>query len=190
MRSRKYWSFKKFTDWLRGTPAPVSGTSQEWRLWRKEAKKKKIRYWIVEEGFDYVRDVIVWPFKKLNDIRFYLLNRYFYKTHALTSNLTRGEYQEFDTRLLHAVFDELINFVEIEEAWMHIICSDEKNNALRLFRYRWFDKFFGWRSPAAGIAHLEWAMTLKHDDHWFEEEHPDYGKPTAQALNAQEILTL
>jgi hypothetical protein len=180
----------RFADLLRGTPKPISATSKEWNLWRQMARKKKIRYWLVEEGLDYVQDIIFWPFNKLNDIRFYLLNRYIYKTHALTSLLKRGEYQEFDTRLLHAVFDELVNFVEREEAWMHIICSENKNKDFRLFRYRWFDKFFGWRSPEAGVAHLQWAAALKCDEDWFDKQHPDYGKPTSQALNAQEILVL
>jgi hypothetical protein len=47
-----------------------------------------------------------------------------------------------------------------------------------------------WRCPEAGIAHLEWATGLKHDEEWFDKNDPRYGQPTHQALAAQEILLL
>lgn len=47
-----------------------------------------------------------------------------------------------------------------------------------------------WRNPEAGLAYLEWASNLKHDEEWVDKDDPDCGKPTSQALAAQEITLL
>lgn len=111
-----YWSSTKFADWLRGTPKIQSGTAKEWNAWEKGAKAMKVRYWLAEEGLDYLQDFVNWPLDRLRDIRHYIDNRWISKTHALTSTLKRGQWYELDTRLLHSVFDELVDFVEIEQA--------------------------------------------------------------------------
>lgn len=111
---RNYWSCSKFADWLRGIPKTPAGTAEEWNAWQKAAKAKKVRYWLAEEGLDYLQDFIYSPLNFINNIRHYFNNRWISKTHALTSNLQRGKYYDLDTRLLHAIFDELTNFVELE----------------------------------------------------------------------------
>jgi hypothetical protein len=66
--------------------------------------------------------------------------------------------------LLHAVFDELVNFVEIEQAWMLVICSDADRHK---YKQHWFRSIFRlnvWHCPEAGIAYLEWAAGLKYDE--------------------------
>src|SRR3990167_9530234 len=113
----KYWSCSKFADWLRGSSKLKAGTAEEWGAWRKAAKIKKIRYWLAEEGLDHLKDFIFWPAHRIYDIRCYISNRWISRSHALTNNLERGAWHEFDTRLLHAAFDELLNFVEGEQAW-------------------------------------------------------------------------
>src|SRR5579863_546002 len=109
---KNYWSCSKFADWLRGTPKLQMGTFEEWNTWEESAKSKKVRYWLAEDGLDHLQDVVYWPANRIYDIRCYINNRWITKSHALTSNLKRGSWYDLDTRLLHAVFDELINFVE------------------------------------------------------------------------------
>jgi hypothetical protein len=121
-----YWSCSKFADWLRGTIKPLAGTAEEWNAWEKTAKAKKIRYWLAEEGLDHLQNFVRWPANRISDVRCYINNRWITRSHALTSNLKRGNWYDFDTRLLHAVFDELVNFVEIEQAWKLVICSEEE----------------------------------------------------------------
>ena len=183
------WSFSKFTDWLRGTPKPAAGTLEEWNNWRRKAKAKKFRYWLVEEGLDHLENFIKWPANRINDIRCYINNRWVIKTHALVSSLKRGEWHEFDTRLLHSVFDELVNFVEIDQAWMFVICSEDEDKKFHVPWYRAIFRIGSWRCPEAGIAHLEWAARLTHDEDFMRDD-PEYGLPTAQALAAQEIIKL
>ncbi len=183
---KEYWSCSKFADWLRGTPKPFSGTSEEWDAWEKKAKIKKFRYWLAEEGLDYLQNFIYWPANCIHRIRCYIDNRWVTKTHALTSNLKRGNWYDFDTRLLHALFDELVNFVEIELAWKLIICSEEDR---KKYKTPWYH-LSRWRNPEAGIAHLKWAADLKNDNDWADKNDPSYGQPTRQALAAQEMLQL
>jgi len=184
---RNYWSCTKFADWLRGTPKLKAGTSEEWRAWTKAAKTKKWRYWLAEEGLDCLQNFVCWPVDLINSIRYHLDNRWIVKTHALTSNLKRGQWYDFDTRMLHALFDELVNFVEIDQAWRHVLSADEKRNSGRYGKRFHLER---WRSPEAGLAHLEWAANLKHDEEWVDKDDPDFGKPTAQALAAQEITLI
>lgn len=190
MSFRDHWSCSKFADLLRGTPKLSTGTAEEWNTWERKAKAKNFRYWLAEEGLDYLQSFIYWPINRMNDMRCYIHNRWFFKTHALTSNLKRGQWHEFDTRLLHAVFDELVDFVEIEEAWMHVMCSDEERKKYKTPWYRTVFRIGSWRCAEAGINHLRWAAGLKSDGDWIDKKNSDYGQPTSQALAAQEILTI
>jgi hypothetical protein len=183
-----YWSCSKFADWLLGTPKPPAGTAEEWNAWHKKAKAKNLRYWLAEEGLDYLQNLLHWPADRIADVRHYIRNRWISKTHALASNLKRGQWHEFETRLLHAAFDELVNFVEIEEAWMHVICSGKE---WKIYKNPWYRSVFRvWRCSEAGVAHLNWAAGLKHDEEWDNKNDPSFGQPTSQALAAQEILAL
>lgn len=185
-----YWSCSKFADWLRGTPKIRSGTSEEWNAWTRAAKSKKMRYWLAEEGLDHLQNFIFWPLKCYNNIGHYIENRWISKTHALTSNLQRGQWYEFENRVLHSLFDELVNFVEVETARFHIICSDDERKKYNIPWYQKLFHFFTWRCPEAGLAHLEWAAGLKNDEDWSDKNDPSYGQPTPQALAAQEIIKL
>lgn len=181
-----YWSCSKFADWVRGTPKPHAATSEGWNAWNKTAKTKKIRYWLAEEGLDILEGIVFWPLNCIRAIRYYFNNRWISKTHALTSNLKQGQWYDFDTRLLHSLFDELVNFVEIEAAWMHVVCDEEESKKYKTPWIRRYLRFGLWRCPEAGLAYLEWASSLKYDDC----DGPRYGQPTPQALAAQETKAL
>lgn len=113
-----YWSYSKFADWLRGGihkfPLCTSNT-EEWDTWEKAAKAKKFRFWLADDGLDLLQKIVRWPLNLINKPRSYFFNRWIYKTHALTSNLRRGQWHDLDARILHSLFDELVNFVEHDE---------------------------------------------------------------------------
>lgn len=179
----RYWSCSKFADWLRGEPKPNSASLEEWAKWEEKAKKRRFRYWLADDGLDYLQAFIFWPVTKIKQFRFYISNRFFSKTHALTSKLKRGEWHDFDKRLLFCCFDELINFVEVELAAQEKLMKEEGLRGK-------FSVFFS-RAPDAGIDHLNWASTLRHgDDDLVEKTDPKYGTLTGQALAAKETLAL
>ena len=192
MRSR-YFSCSKFADWLRGTHKLSAGTGEEWRDWKKSAKEScPIRYWLAEEGLDYIQDFIMYPIDKLYSVKYWVVNRFVTKTHALTSTLEKGKWWEFDDRILYCLFDELVNFVEVEISWKNIICDKE---AARKYNAPWLAKGWfrtrTWRNAQSGLDYLDWETTLTKDESYgLNKDDPEYGKPTDQAIKAQEISEL
>jgi len=184
MRAR-YWSCSKFADWLRGTPKPGAETSKGWRAWKQAAKASHpVRFWIVEEGLHYLQDFVNWPLDKLNDVRYYINNRWVTRSHSLTAHprdIKPGDWCDVGNRFLPCLFNELVDFVEVEQAWHCVIWDDEARKKYQppWWRRGWL-RWRTWRCPEAGMAHLIWASGLKNDD----------DSPTHQAKAAKEIIDL
>ena len=117
---RNYWTCSKFADWIRGTTKLKCGTGKEWREWEEAAKARyPIRWWIAEEGLDKLQDIWCFIPERINDVRYYINNRWVTKTHALTahpSDIPRGQWRDVGNRFLPCLFNELVDFVEIEQA--------------------------------------------------------------------------
>lgn len=192
---RNYWTCSKFADWLRGTMKPGAATSKGWNDWKKEAQSKHpIRYWLAEEGLDYVQDVWCWIPERINDVRYYLNNRFVHKTHGMMSrSLKKGQWHEFETRMLHSMFDQLVDFVEVEQAWHHVMWDEEARKKYHTpwWQRRWFFRWFTtWRCPDAGVEHLVWASGLKWREDEVGKDSNNLGQYTHQAITAQEVLAL
>lgn len=188
-----YWSCSKFADWLRGTAKPKAATGKEWGQWRRASKEAHpIRFWIVEEGLDYLQNFVNWPGDKLNDIRYYINNRWITRSHALTAHprdIKPGQWRDVGDRFLPCLFNELVDFVEVELAWNHVLWNDETRKKYNVPRSRSFFRFRNWRCPLAGIDHLKWAMTLTNEE-FLDEDEKHKAEPTHQAKAAKEILEL
>ena len=191
-----YWSCSRFADWLRGTPKLKAGTGKEWRLWREAAKgTHPIRYWIVEEGLDYLQNFVNWPTDRFHDIRYYINNRWVSHSHRLTAHprdIKPGSWSDVGNRFLPCLFNELVDFVEIEQAWHHVLWSDEER---KKYEVPWWRKSFlrwrTWRCPEAGLEYLRWAANLKMDDSMgLAPGDEGWGEPTQQAKAAREIIEL
>lgn len=187
-----YWSCSKFADWLRGTPKPGAQTGEGWRLWTKSAKKAHpFRYWLADDGLDYLQTIAFYPTDKLYSVKYYINNRWVTRTHSLTAHsrdITPGNWCDVGNRFLPCLFNELVDFVEIEQAWSHIAWGSKEDKAKYdppFWASGWF-RWRTWRCPQAGIDHLDWAMTLTNSE-WCEPDHPEYGKPTGQAERAKDI---
>ena len=194
---RNYWACSKVADWIRGTPMGGAKSSEEWNEWHKQAKLKKIRYWLADTAIDKVENVVKYIPEKINSIRYYLNNRYSLRTNSLTAHkddIKPGQWKDVGNRFLPCMFNELVDFVEIETAWMHVCFSDEARKEYNLpwWREQWYTRWFiQWRNAEAGVAHLEWASSLKCDENMgVSPDNKNYGKLTPQAINAIEILAL
>jgi hypothetical protein len=191
-----YWTCSKFADWLRGTAKPHSATSEGWDEWTEKAKSAHpIRFWIADDGLDYLQDFVTWPIRTLYSIKYYINNRWITRTHSLTAHprdIKPGNWCDVGNRFLPCLFNELQDFVEMELAWWHIAWSDKTERAkysAPFWASGWF-RWRTWRCPQAGLDNLEWQRKLVHDDQWVKKDDPLYGKPTPQAIKAQEILDL
>jgi hypothetical protein len=192
-----YWSCTPLADWIRGTKKLSAGTSEEWDDWTTAAQMKhNFRYWLAEEGLSYLQDFVTYPIRKIYDVKYYINNRYVTRTHALTAHhrdIKPGSWRDVGNRFLPCLFNELVDFVEVEQAWSHIAWGtkeDRKKYDAPFYATGWW-RWRTWRCPQAGLDHLDWAMTLVLDkDMGVDEDNPEHGKPTGQALRAKEIKEL
>jgi len=175
-----YWSCSKFANLIRGCEKPPYLTMEDWEKWRSEVKAKSpIRYFIAEKLLNKIQDFINFPKDTYNSIRYYIRNRFITKTHYLKTGLEPGVYHELDERILYGLFNELVDFVEVEQAWINYISNDKKYN------------FKNGRCIESGLDHLKWASGLKYDeDCGIAEGEELYGKPTPQSESALKILEL
>ena len=193
MRSN-YWSCTKFADWIRGTNKLSAATSEEWDEWRTTAQMKhNFRYWLAEEALDAVQNFVNWPMDKLNDIRYYINNRWISKSHALTADprdIRPGSWCDVGNRFLPCLFKELVDFVEVEQAWHYCMWNDEEQKKFNVPWYRsgWL-RLRTWRCPEAGLEYLKWASTLTNEE-FLDDDKKSEAEPTYQANAAKEIIEL
>ena len=193
----RYWSCSKFADWLRGTKKLSAGTAEEWDDWTTAAQMKhNFRYWLAEEGLSHLQDFVTWPVRKIYDVKYYVNNRWVTRTHSLTAHardIKPGNWCDVGNRFLPCLFNELVDFVEIELAWWHIAWADKDEKAkynAPFWASGWF-RWRTWRCPQAGLDNLDWQRNLRHDvDSGWAEGDPNIGKLTPQAVKAQEVLDL
>jgi hypothetical protein len=191
-----YWSCTPFADWVRGTKKLSVGTSEEWDDWTTTAQMKhNFRYWLAEEGLSHLQDFVTWPTRTLYAIKYYINNRWVTRTHALTAHprdIKPGQWQDVGNRFLPCLFNELVDFIEIESAWSHIAWGSKEDRAKYnppFWASGWW-RWRTWRCPQAGLDHLDWAMSLKFDEEWIDKNDPKFGKPTPQAERAKELKAL
>ena len=193
MRSH-YWTCSKFADWLRGTPKPGARTSEGWAEWTEKAKAAHpVRYWIADDALDFLQEVVYYIPDRLNDIRYYINNRWVSKSHALTADprdIRPGNWSDVGNRFLPCLFKELVDFVEIEQAWHHCMWSDDAKTKFDVpwWRSGWL-RLRTWRNAEAGMEYLRWAETLTNEE-FLDEGEKHKAEPTYQAKSAKEIIEL
>jgi hypothetical protein len=190
-----YWTCSKFADWLRGTPSPGALTSRGWKEWKQEAKARHpVRYWLADEGLDYLQTVVFYIPDKLYALKYYVNNRFVTRTHALTAHprdIAPGAWCDVGNRFLPCLFNELRDFVEVELAWWNIAWSNPKERAkynAPFWATGWF-RWRTWRCPESGLDNLAWQMTLTNEE-FLDDDKKHLAEPTYQATKAQEILEL
>ncbi len=192
---KNYWTCSKFADWLRGTTKGGAKTSEGWDEWEKQAKAAyPIRWWLAEEGLDYIQKVVYFIPDKLYAVKYYINNRYITRTHCLTphpKDIRPGEWRDVGNRFLPCLFNELRDFVEIELAWWHLAWSPEERHKYNMpwWAVGWW-RVRTWRCPQAGLDNLDWQSKLVWKEEECEPDSPNIGKPTYQAEKALEILAL
>jgi hypothetical protein len=192
-----YWTCSKFADWLRGTTKLKCGTSDEWHDWETQAKKDyPVRHWLAEEGLDYLQNFIMAPIDLLYSVKYYINNRWVTRTHSLTAHprdIKPGQWCDVGHRFLPCMFNELVDFVEVELAWWHIAWDSDGRDKYKapFWATGWF-RWRTWRCPQAGIDNLKWQMELTLDKEYPDQDIPadKVGKPTPQAVRAREVYDL
>ena len=152
-----------------------------WTDFRKDFRKNApVRYFISEVLGRKIRDIKDLLTRASWWVRHRTTDRY----HVVRTGLEPG-WHDVDTKLLHTSFTMLVDYVEEECAWIHIVFDNERlKEALgwkrflpRIFRSRF-------RSRELGLAHLDWEATL--DDPSLDE----YQRCDSQAEKARIVKEL
>jgi hypothetical protein len=163
-----YWGCSRFADFIRGSKKPYALEWKEWDKWNNQQEKERpFRFWLSDTFLNKLQDIVYFPYDFYNTIKIYIRNRWIDKTHYLKTGLKPGNYYEFDYRILHGLFNEFVDFVEIELA--HLSLWDQKKK---------YEIKHG-RCIEAAYDYFDWATNLKH-----------YGKLTEQAKTAKKIKQL
>jgi len=190
-----YWSCSKFADWVRGTPKGGPKDSKGWNKWSKDAKQHNpIRFWLAEDALDYISKVVYFIPDTIYSIKYHINNRWITKTNSLTAHkqdIKPGKWCDVGHRFLPCLFNELVDFVEIELAWSHVVWADkevQKKYNVPFWGTGWFH-WRSWRCPQAGLDSLGWQQNLVFTDDYISDKNL-LGKQTPQAIAAKEILDL
>lgn len=164
----RYWNTSKLADIILGESRPHALTMEDWAAWREDVKKRKpVRYYISDKVLKTLQNICYYPYDVYSFCRIYIKNAYINKTHLLNTKLKKGDYYEYEDRLLHGMFESFVDFVETDVA-------------------------YNVHGAEAAIKYLHWAIDLKYGDDshdWIKEGDERYGKPTQQALDAKWILS-
>lgn len=141
---------------------PVALPLGEWNKWEEDQKKNR--------PIMYFCQFVVW--QKIEDICGNIKRKFWYdpiyeikyrtthKYNVLQTGL-KPAYYDLDTRILHGLFNELVNFVECEKAWMNVVWGKKSKNR------RLFKRF---RSPELGIDYLQWEIDLNGEENKSQSE--------------------
>ena len=139
---------------------PKAATLEEWDEWENRSRTERpFAYFITETVPDYARrtkDAMLWPFRSTRSwIRYNITDRH----HVINTGLP-PQYHELDDRMLHGMFSLLVDFVEIDQAWMEY-CFGDKEETLKVPWYmRRPFKIKSFRRPELGMRYLRWQMSL------------------------------
>ena len=145
-----HWSCSKLADMIRGESKPFALEWNKWGEWKSEqVKQRPFRFWLSDTFLDKLQDTLYYPYDLYREIKVYIRNRWIDKIHYLKTGLKPGCYYDFDYRLMHGLFNELVDFVEIELA--HSMMWKDKN------KY----KIKNGRCLDASYDYFKWANNLK-----------------------------
>lgn len=175
-----YWSSSNLANWIRGEKKPYALEWDKWDKWEaKQKKERPIRFWLSDTLLKKLQDIIYLPYDIYYTIKVYVRNRFIDQTHVLKTGLKAGKYYDLDYRILHGLFNELVDLVEIEYAHLSGWNTEKKY------------KFKKGRCIEAGLDYLKWASSLRYGDNdGLHKSHKLFGKLTHQAVSSRKVSKL
>jgi len=144
---------------IRGEKKPFALSFDDWNIWKeKQRKERPWRYWMSDTVLRKLQNFLYYPSDLWYSIRCYTKNRYLTQTHNLKTGLKKGEWHDLDTRILYGLFNELVEFVEVELAHL--------NNLDRKKKY----KFKNGRCVEAAYDYFQWANNLQGENNHVQRE--------------------
>lgn len=152
---RTYLSSSRLFRYIRrkfGIKKPYALELGRWEKWKEKTQRDHPLGYFLTETLPDLLDAI---WKAITDpyynTRYYIRNRFIRKTHVLRTDCKPGEYMDTDEKIVTALANAVIDFVEIELAYKSLWCGTEESKAA---------VWKNGRCPELGLAHLAWEMTL------------------------------
>lgn len=182
---RSYLNSSKFVNNLRtrlGIDKPKWAAFDEWDEWRETTRKAFPVGWFLTETLpDWLDSLWDWINSPYYDTRYYFRNRFIRKTHVLRTDCPVGQYWDTDSRILTAMANAVIDFVEIELAYKSNWCvTDASKTAV------WRDG----RCPELGLDYLRQEQEMVYDENESYHQPELLGQRHPQAITADEILAI
>jgi hypothetical protein len=170
-----HWSCSRFADLIRGNKKPFALELNKWDEWKTHQQKERpFRFWLSDTVLDKLQDIIYYPLDIYREIKFYIRNRWIDKTHYMKTGLTPGHYYEFDHRLIHSMFNELVDYVEIELSHLSQWDRDKKYH------------FKNGRCIEAAYDYFEWASKDKNINEHGKKVYSEFAKNTKKVKKLYE----
>lgn len=156
-----YWSCSVLAEKLRVifnvTEKPFAETSEGWCKWKSE-NVGKFGYWLTEELLDKIQDVFLFIPDVYRNVKILIYNRYIDKPHYIDTKLKKGQWHGFDARMLHGLFEMLVDFVEVEKAQRQFSSEyiSAPNKTAREKEQT--------PSREAGLKYLDWEIALTDEE--------------------------
>lgn len=162
-----YWSSSSLSKYLKkraGIETPFALSLDDWRKWRENFKNTApVTYFITESLLNRLQRYVCIPGDLLHSVSVYWSNAIKNKIHYLKTGLPVGTFYDTDLRMLCANMNALVDFIEIEWAWLHT-WTDEGKVYLKDFRR------YG-RSWEAGIKYIETTLNDEYEiPDWYNPE--------------------
>lgn len=152
---------------LWGLNVPKAATAQRWEEIRQEYKAKHPTMYRIKKIWARIETYIN-VLEHYHKIRMWFIYRFIHKTHVLCTGLKPGSHYEFETRVLHGIFETLVYFVEVEYAGLHYFCHSED----RKWYHHRFLRWFRVRNAELGLSYIRWETTLDDPKLPKEEQAP------------------
>jgi hypothetical protein len=156
---------------------------KEWDKWHEKTKSARpVAYFLSETLPGFCKDVSEIITDPIHKTRYWIRTRTVDKYHVIKTGLAPG-YQDAGTRILHGNFSLLVDYVEVELAWMNVVFDKEKFKKVPWWSKGWL-RFKSFRNKELGLDHLRWEMTLDSPSVPASDRNP------VQAARAKEVWEL
>lgn len=128
---------------------PESATTEEWNEWNDKAKQYKFKWFIADTVPDWLVSTFTYPYERVSK----LMNKYIRKHSQINiTTLKDNEWYDTETRMLHGMFQLLVDYVELEKAHVQIIFKEKDTPMYMRNTY--------YRSGIMGLKYLDWEVSL------------------------------
>lgn len=115
---------------------------------------------MLKNSLEYLEDFMYDVKRHVDNLIYWFRYRTYDRYNIIKISSLKPDYYDTDTRMLHGMFDLLVDFIEIEKAHMHKVFSEEFRNQ------NYFKKELYWalhlftevRDREQGLAYLDWEI--------------------------------